>query len=168
MKKYFPTLITGFGAAVLSIVPILKAFSCCLFVPFAAVLALSLDRRVNRITEKIKISKALLFGFLTGLFTTLFFVFFDLIITYITKTNEFIESLPQSEILINQMNLGEFAKEPLKLMREMAEEISTKGFSLLYTFMILFSNFITNSIFGIIGGLVGMGILNKKIDNFSE
>lgn len=168
MKKIFPMLIAGFAAAVLSIVPILKGFSCCLLIPLASILSLFLDIKVNQNLDKIRISKAIWFGFLTGFFATIFYVSFDLIITFITKTNDLIESLPQSEIIINQMNLGEFAKEPMKLMRSIAEEIKTEGFSLLYAFLIFFSNFITNSIFGIIGGLVGMGIFNKKRENISE
>lgn len=168
MKKILPMLIAGFGAAVLSVVPVLRGFSCCLLIPFASMMSLFLDIKVNRNLDKIRISKAVWFGFLTGFFATIFFVSFDLIITIITKTNDLIESLPQSEKIIDQMNLGDFAKEPMKLMRSMAEEIRTEGFSLLYAFLILFSNFITNSIFGIIGGLVGMGILNKKRENISE
>jgi hypothetical protein len=168
MKKILPMLIAGFGAAVLSIVPILKGFSCCLLIPFASMMSLFLDIRVNKNLDRIRISKAVWFGFLTGFFATIFFVSFDLIITFITKTNDLIESLPQSEMIINQMNLGDLAKEPMKLMRSMADEIKANGFSLLYAFLIFFSNFITNSIFGIIGGLVGMGILNKKRENISE
>ncbi len=168
MKKYFPMLIAGFGAAVLSVIPILKGFSCCLLIPFASVMSLFLDIRVNKNLNRISLSKAILFGFLTGLFATIFIVKFDLIITFVAKTNDFVESLPQSEIIINQMNLGSFTEEPMKLMKSMADEIRTKGFSSLYAIMIFLSNFITNSIFGIIGGLVGMGIFNKKIGHFTE
>ncbi len=168
MKKILPMIISGFGAAVLSVVPILKGFSCCIIVPFASVVALFLDLKVNKNLDKIKISKAIWFGFMTGFFVTIFFVTFDLIITLLTKRNDLVDSLPQSEIIINQMNLGDFADEPIKLMRSMAEEIRKTGFSMLYAILIFFSNFITNSIFGIIGGLVGMGIINKKRQNLSE
>lgn len=165
MNRILPMLITGFAAAVLSVVPILKAFSFCLILPFAVVIALLLDQKANKNFEKIGFQKAIKFGFITGFFATFFFVSFDLIMTLITKTNDFVESLPQSEILINQMNLGDFAEEPLKIMHSISNEIRLNGFSPLYTFMIFISNLIINSIFGIIGGLIGMGIINKRLGN---
>jgi len=168
MKKIFPMLIAGFSAAVLSIIPILKGFSCCLLIPFASVFALFLDSKANRTPDKITLKKSIWFGFLTGFFATIFIVLFDSFLTFIFRTNDLIETIPQSEILLNQMNLGELTEEAMKLMKSIAAEIKTSGFSLLYTIMIFFSNFITNSIFGIIGGLVGMGILNKKRENFLE
>lgn len=168
MKKIFPMLIAGFSAAVLSIIPILKGFSCCLLIPFASVFALFLDSKANRTPDKITLKKSIWFGFLTGFFATIFIVLFDSFLTFIFRTNDLIETIPQSEILLNQMNLGELTEESMKLMKSIAAEIKTSGFSLLYTIMIFFSNFITNSIFGIIGGLVGMGILNKKRENFLE
>ncbi|MCS7054248.1 MAG: hypothetical protein NZM09_11025 [Ignavibacterium sp.] len=164
MKKILPSVISGFGAAVLSVVPVIKAFSCCLFVPLATIIALLLDIRVNRNLEKITLSKAIYFGFLTGFFITLFFVGFDIIITFTTRTNDFVEALPQSEILIKELNLGKIADEPLALMRSISQEIKDNGFSLFYTFILFISNFITNVFWGIIGGIVGMGLLNKKLE----
>lgn len=164
MKKILPSVISGFGAAVLSVVPVIKSFSCCLFVPLATIIALLLDIRVNRNLEKITLSKAIYFGFLTGFFIPVFFVGFDIIITFTTRTNDFVEALTQSEILIKELNLGKIAEEPLALMRTISQEIKDKGFSLFYTLILFISNFITNVIFGIIGGLVGMGLLNKKLE----
>lgn len=162
MKKYIPTFIAGFGAAVLSIVPGIKSFSCCLIVPGAAIFALILDQRVNKNSERIAAEKAVIFGFMTGLFATFFITALDLLITFITKTNDFIESLPQSESLIRDLKFGPMAEESLKLMKQMAKQIQKTGFSTLYLFILFISNFITNTIFGIIGGFVGMALLNKR------
>ncbi|WP_337865828.1 DUF4199 family protein [Ignavibacterium sp.] len=162
MKKYLPAFITGFAAAVLSIVPGIKSFSCCLIVPGAVILALILDQKVNKNFERIQIGKAVMFGFMTGIFATIFITAFDLLITFITKTNDFVEALPQSEALIKEFKFGPMAEQSLKLMKQMAKEIQRTGFSGLYLFILLISNFITNTIFGIIGGLVGMGLLNKR------
>lgn len=162
MKKYLPTFIAGFGAAVLSIVPGIKSFSCCLIVPGATILALILDQKVNKNSERIAIGKAVMFGLITGLFATIFITALDGIITLITKTNDFIEALPQSESLIRELNFGPMAEESLKLMKQMAKQIQTTGFSPLYIFILFTSNIITNTIFGVIGGLVGMGLLNKR------
>lgn len=162
MKKYLPAFITGFAASVLSIVPGIKSFSCCLIVPGAVILALILDQKVNKNFERIQFGKAIMFGFMTGLFATIFITAFDLLITFITKTNDFVEALPQSETLIKEFKFGPMAEESLKLMKQMAKEIQRTGFSGLYLFILFTSNFLTNTIFGIIGGLVGMGLLNKR------
>lgn len=162
MKKFFPSLVSGFVASVFSTIPLLKSFSCCLLVPAAAVLALFLDRRINNNLEKITIKKALLFGFLTGLFAAFFITSFDLLMTYITKTNDLITTLPQTEDMMNDWNFGPLMEQSITMLKQMAEEINNTGFSTLYAFMILFSNLISNTIFGMIGGALGMAILNKK------
>lgn len=162
MRKYLPTLISGFAASVLSIVPGIKSFSCCLIVPGAVMLALLLDQKVNKNFERIQIRKAVMYGFMTGLFATIFITALDALITFITKTNDFVEALPQSETLIREFKFGPMAEESLKMMKQMAKEIQRTGFSTLYIFILFLSNFLTNSIFGIIGGLVGMGLLNKR------
>lgn len=162
MKKYLPTFIAGFGAAVLSIVPGIKSFSCCLIVPGAAIFALILDQRVNKNFERVATGKAVVFGLMTGLFATFFITVLDVLITFITKSNDFIEALPQSESLIRELNFGPMAEESLRLMKQMAKQIQKSGFSPLYLFILFISNFITNTIFGMIGGLIGMGLLNKR------
>jgi len=162
LRKYLPTLISGFAASVLSIVPGIKSFSCCLIVPGAVMLALLLDQKVNKNFERIQIKKAVMYGLMTGLFATIFITALDALITFITKTNDFVEALPQSETLIREFKFGPMAEESLKMMKQMAKEIQRTGFSTLYIFILFTSNFLTNSIFGIIGGLVGMGLLNKR------
>ena len=42
------------------------------------------------------------------------------------------------------------------------DEIKNSGFSLIYTLSILFSNFIIDPIFGTIGGIIGVQIVNSK------
>ena len=56
-KKYLPTLVCGFGAAVLSTVPGIKNFSCCLLVPAAAAFSILLDKKINQSNEKVQLSK---------------------------------------------------------------------------------------------------------------
>jgi hypothetical protein len=163
-KKYLPTLVCGFGAAVLSTVPGIKNFSCCLLVPGAAVFAIVLDRKINKSNEKISLGKGIGFGFLTGIVATIFITFFEMLLTYFAKTNDFVQSLPQSELLLRQWNLGPLMDESLKLIKQMAKEIEKSGFSFLYLIMIFLSNFITNSIFGMIGGALGMRLVNRKLN----
>jgi hypothetical protein len=54
------------------------------------------------------------------------------------------------------------AEETIKALKVMASDIKDSGFSGLYVVTILFSNLFTNTIFGLIGGLLGMNYLNKK------
>jgi hypothetical protein len=161
-KKYLPTLVCGFSAAVLSTIPGIKNFSCCLLVPGAAVFSILLERKINKTDEKIALGKAFGFGFLTGLSATIFITLFEMLLTYFTKSNDFIQALPQTELLMRQWNLGPMIDESLKLMKSMSKEIEKTGFSFIYLFLILSSNFITNTIFGMIGGALGMALINKK------
>jgi len=161
-KKYLPTLVCGFGAAVLSTVPGIKNFSCCLIVPAAAAISILLDKKINNSNEKVLLGKTLGFGFLTGLFATLFITTFEMLITYFTRTNDLINDLPQIELTMRQWNLGPMVDESLKLIKSVAKEIQKNGFSFIYLLMILASGLITNSIFGMIGGALGMSLANRK------
>lgn len=164
MRKFFPSLVSGFGAAVLTTIPLLKGFSCCLLVPGAAIIALYLDRKINHNMERIEIQKALFFGFMTGLFATLFVTSIDLLFTYLIKSNDILQNLDQTETIMRGWNFGPMLDESMKLIKQMAVEIETTGFSLMYAVMIFVTYFISNSIFGMLGGALGMAVLNKKTD----
>lgn len=161
-KKYLPTLVAGFGAAVLSTVPGIKNFSCCLLVPGAAAISILLDKRITNNFEKTNLGKGLGFGLLTGMFATFFITIFEMLVTYFAKTNDFIESIPQSEMVIRQWDLGSLVDESLKMMKSVAKEIRKDGFSFTYLLMIFSSNFLINSIFGMIGGALGVSLANRK------
>jgi len=161
-KKYFPSLITGFGAAVISTIPELKSLVCCLIVPAAAFLALYLYNKTMGDNQPIRLNRAISYGLITGLIAAFFTSLFDLIITFLTHSNELVTGLPQSEEFINQYKLGPLMDASIKLLKEMVKEIKSTGFSPLYVVMITISNFFILSIFGIAGGLIGMTFLNKK------
>ena len=162
-NKYLPTLVCGFGAAVLSTVPGIKNFSCCLIVPAAAAISILLDRKINHYNDKALLGKSIGFGFLTGLFATIFITIFEMLVTYFTKSNDLIQSLPQTEIMMRQWNLGPMIEESLKLIKSVSKDIQKNGFSTIYLLMILLSNFMVNSIFGMIGGTLGMSLANRKL-----
>ena len=161
-KNYLPSLVTGFGAAVLTTVPGVREFGCCLIVPLAALTALLLYKKTLNGDSSISVSTGLLIGFLTGLFAALFSTFFDVIITLFTHTNDFVETLPQTKEVLEGFNFGEAGKQTLDLMNGMAQQITSTGFSLLYTIFILVSNLIVDSIFGLLGGLLGRIIVNRR------
>jgi len=85
-----------------------------------------------------------------------------MLVTYFTKSNDFIQNLPQSELIMREWNLGPLVDESLKLIKSMSKEIQKSGFSFLYLIIIFLSNFLTNSIFGMIGGALGMRLANRK------
>ncbi|MDY0083959.1 MAG: hypothetical protein RBR74_12315 [Ignavibacteriaceae bacterium] len=162
LKKYLPAIVSGFGAAVLSTIPGIKNFSCCLLVPGAAAISILLDQKISNSNERILLNKSLGFGFLTGLTATVFITIFEMLITYITRSNDFIQALPQSEIIMQQWNLGPLFDDSLEIIKNAANEIEKTGFSFIYLLMILSSYFIINTIFGLIGGAFGMSLANRK------
>lgn len=161
-KGYLPPLVAGFGAAVLTTVPGLKEFGCCLIIPLAVFTALLLYRKTLNNDADISVKTSLLIGFLTGLFAALFATSFDILITLFTRSNDFVRTLPQTQEVLDSLNLGQAADQTLDLMNEMANQITSTGFSLLYTIFILFSNIIIDSVFGLIGGLLGRIIINRR------
>lgn len=166
MKKFIAPLICGFGAGVLMVVPVIKSFSCCLIIPIAAFLALFLDQRANNNFGKIAISKGLVFGLITGLVAAFFGTFFDVMITFITKSNEIVVALPEFRKVIADFPISnELKQEALDMMQSIADSIKASGFSAIYTFSTLLGNLFVNSVFGIIGGMVGAAILNSRNKN---
>ncbi len=161
-NKIFPPLVGGFAAAVLTTVPGIKSLGCCLIVPLASILALFLDMKINKEEPPISMKKALLFGLVTGIFAAFFSSLFDVLITYITKTNEFVETLPQTESMMRNFNFGPILDESMSMLKNMAAQIKESGFSFMYAFGIFFSNFFVDAIFGMVGGLVGMAFINKR------
>ncbi len=134
-------------------------------VPAASILAIVLYKKSGGLNEKIPVSKAIMLGFITGTVAALFSTFFDLLMTYITHTNDIITGLPQTELVVKDLNLGPIVEESLKLIKQMAKDIEASGFSALYTIMIFISNILTYIIFGILGGAAGAAILNQKYKN---
>jgi hypothetical protein len=164
-NKYLPSLVTGFGAAVLVSIPLIKHVGCCVIVPFAAVYALILHVQLNKAKLPIKGSEAFLFGLLTGLWVAFFSALFETIITLFAHSNEFVQELPGIENFIRNQAPASFKQlieTVIPIYRHMAAEIKTTGFSPIYTFAILASNIFVDIIFGIIGGFIGMNYLNKK------
>jgi len=161
-KKYLPSIVTGFGAAVLSTIPGIKSLSCCLLVPAAAFLSLHLYNKSTGDSSPIQLNKALSYGLITGLVAAAFITLFDLLITYLTHSNDLVSGLPQTEEIISDFSIGPLMDESVKLIKQMATDIQETGFSALYAVMITISNFFILSIFGMLGGLLGMSVLNKK------
>jgi hypothetical protein len=163
LNKYLPALVCGFAAGVLNIVPVVKNFSCCLIIPTAAIFSLVLYQRANKDFTMLRASTSTLFGLLTGIFAALFGTTFEIIIILISKTSDLTSSLPEIEKLMKGLPSNPIWEEVINLMYKISDEITHNGFSLIYSVSILFSSLIINSIFGMIGGIVGMQILNNRM-----
>jgi hypothetical protein len=165
-NKFLPSLVCGFGAAVLTIIPGYNEakgnITCCLFVPIAAVFSLVLYQKTNPEELPFKTGRAILVGLLTGIFVAVFATLFETIITLITHTNEFITALPETESVMKQMNMGPVYSDAMAILKNVANDIRLHGFSLFYTTGMFIGNLIINSIFGILGGLLGLIYINRK------
>lgn len=82
--------------------------------------------------------------------------------TFLTHSNDFAATLPQTEALLRDYNLGPLLDKSIGILKKMAEDIKNNGFSALYSFTMLVSNLIINTVFGLIGGLLGMSYINKR------
>jgi len=161
-KKYLPGLVCGFGAAVLTTIPGVQTIACCLLVPIASVISIFLYKKSQPGLLKIQTGTGILLGLLTAVFAALFASGFEIIITYITRTSDLVTTMPQAEKVVKDMNLGPAAEESMEILKQMVSEIQSKGFSFLYAFLITTTNLITYSIFGLLGGLIGTAVINKR------
>lgn len=165
-NKYLPSLVTGFGAAVLVSVPWIRTVGCCIIIPFATLYALMLHIKLNGGELPIKTSMAILFGLMTGLWAAFFSAMFETIITFFTHTNDFVQGLPQMESMLRGSRFAPsfsgIFDQMLRIYHSMAKDIQLYGFSPIYTFTVLAGNIIVDSIFGMLGGILGKSYLNKR------
>ena len=163
MNKYLPALVCGFAAGVLNIVPVVKNFSCCLIIPTAAIFSLVLFQRANKNFTILRAGTCTLLGLFTGIFAAIFGTIFEIIIILITKTSDLTTSLPELEKLVKSLPANPIWDEVMNLMYKVSDQITHTGFSLIYSISILFSSLIIDSIFGMIGGIIGMQIINNRM-----
>ena len=164
MKKYLSAFVVGFGAGVMQVVPVAKSFACCIIIPLAAYFDLMLDQKANKsINTIMPVSRAVIIGLLTGVYAAFFGSFFDVFITFITKNNDIIAVFPEfQKMLTNFPITEELRNEILNLYSSVIDQIKNTGFSFLYSLSILINNLIINAIFGLIGGVVGVQIINSR------
>jgi hypothetical protein len=160
-NKLSPAVVCGFAAAVLTTIPSFKQFACCLIIPFAVYFSLIVNQKIAGL-HKVNSSEAVSNGLLTGLFAALFGTLFEVLITYILKTNEVISGYAELEKWLRTFPPSELITLLINNTHDIVYDITTKGFSLYFSFSLLLSNLLINTTFGLIGGLVSMSILNKR------
>jgi hypothetical protein len=163
--KYFPTIVAGFGAGVLTTVPVIKTLSCCIIIPAAVILALYADKKITKLSPPTEFSYFVVFGLFVGLFSAFFGSSLDVLMTLITKQNDFVASYPDVIKMFSKMPFlpgsEESMKEALQILSTTRDEIVESGFSGFYTFLIFLNNLILYPIFGMLGGLLGKAIIEK-------
>ncbi|MDP4115620.1 MAG: hypothetical protein Q8903_05770 [Bacteroidota bacterium] len=166
-KKYFPAVVSGFVAAVVTVIPIFKSCGCCVIIPAASVLALWFLLKINKnqftLEELLSVKTCLLMGLYTGIAAAIFSTAFDTVMTYFTRTNDFIEALPLTEQYIKDNKLEVMLKEPLDLLKYLADQIRRYGFSAAYLFMSLCGNLVIFAVTGMVGGLIGKWFISNKL-----
>lgn len=157
-----PSLICGFSAGVLLVVPFLSNSMCCLIVPAAAIISLFLFKKGNRLERKITSKEGMLLGLFTGLFAALFASTFDILITFISHTNQLVQTLPEIEEAFSDFSENHLFKQALTMMGEMAVDIQDTGFSPLYALTVILNNFTFYVILGFFAGLAGINLVNRN------
>jgi hypothetical protein len=158
-RRILPALVCGFGVAVISIVPVMQAMNCCMFVPLAGGLGVYLVFRQSRFDEgfTLNTSEALIMGLLIGLVSGVFSAIFQSILIAVSKTN------PIDDAIFIIKEYVQITDIPAIILN-MAKEIDENRFSLLLTISIFFTNFIINSIFAAIGGLIGLSMIKRRFN----
>lgn len=165
MKKFLAPLICGFSIGVIQNVPIFGSFSCCILLPLAAYYSLILDQKANKNSDYIPYTKGLLFGFLTGVFAALIGSAIDITLTLIFKSNSFSMMVNDFIRTLQDFPLeAQLKKQMADMLIKAKEDIALHGFSFFYTFSMTIDQLFVNSIFGSIGGLIGVKIINAGKD----
>ncbi len=167
MKKYFPELITGFVVGVLNTVGFFRSISCCLLIPLAVIFAIFLHKKSTGKTNDYDISEGIFIGFITALFAAFFATFFEVTVTFIFKSNDLVNSIDEIYAFVKDFPQTPPIQDMLKQFDKMVIEITEYGFSLKYTVLLLINNILGYTVFGILGGLLGTKLINKKNQNLS-
>ncbi len=156
-EKFLPALVTGFSLAVLSLVPIIQAASCCLLAPIAGILSINMYylQMKNREGFKLKNSDGLHIGIMIGIISGFFESIFQSLLIFVSKSNPVYDS-----IILLQKYLPEL---PIPdNIWDISKEIEDKRFSLILSTAIFFNTSIINSIFSTIGSLISISLIRKK------
>jgi len=158
-KRLLPALVCGFGVAVISIIPIIQAMNCCVFTPLAGGLGVYLVFKQSHGDEgfRLQTSEAMIMGLLIGLISGVFDAVFQSIIIAVSKTN------PVDDAIFIIKEYVQITDIP-NIILDMAKEIEEKRFSLVLTISIFFTNFIVNTIFAAIGGLIGISMIKRRFN----
>lgn len=162
-KNYFlPALVTGFSVAVLTTVIGMQFLTCCLILPIASAIAVLLYQKNNKLSIPLQLKEAVIIGLFCGIIAALFSTFFDALITFITHTNNFVESFPQAQAMINKLKLNSFFQQSFDEAYKVSQQIKENGFSFLYSSAILIGNLFVDPIFGIIGSIIGFEFVKRR------
>lgn len=163
LKKYTASFVAGFGASVIRVVPILKSLFFCFLIPAAAFISILLEKKASKTEGKIETRRGVLLGLMTGVYAAIFYTIFETFITFVTNSNDFVLTFPEFQsFLADFLADSPLHDEIIKIMGSIVDDIQNRGFSFLYSFSVFFNSMMMDSIFGALGGLVGVHIINRK------
>jgi hypothetical protein len=160
-NKYSPPVVTGFAAAALSTIPLLKGMPMYLLVPLAVYFTLTIHFKLYGM-YKIPTSRAIFFGFLTGLSTALFSTAFDTLSTFITRSNDLINNFGDMESMFRSLFAGQDIEKLMAPLKSMRAQIQSSGFSMLYVFSMFFGYLFIDVFMGLVGGALLTSVFHKK------
>ncbi|HOP50056.1 MAG TPA: hypothetical protein PK887_05475 [Ignavibacteriales bacterium] len=161
----YSIIVAAWISAISQNIPFIKNFSYFLIIPNIPIITLYFYIKSNKIKERIKYNKILSLSILTGFISAIFSNFFDVIITYFTKNNDLVTTLPEIEYVFNQIpSVNQtYIKEALNFLYAISNEITTYGFSLNYVFLSLFNFLLINLLFSFLGSFFSMYYINNII-----
>lgn len=156
-ERFLPALVTGFSLAVLSVVPIIQAVSCCLLAPLAGMFGLNMYylQMKNREEFTLKNSDGFKMGFLIGLISGFFESIFQSILIFVSKDNPVYDS-----IIFLQKYLPDIPVPDA--LWNISREIDEKRFSITLSLILFFNVTVINSIFATIGAVLSIAAIRKK------
>jgi|GEM_PF-5040962 predicted PurR-regulated permease PerM len=154
-------LVTGFGAAVVSYIPLIK-FLAPIFTGFiAGYLAVKLYLKAENKREKIKVRYGFLIGWATAFFTAIFSLAIETIFTYIFKSNDFTKNYSALRIQLAE-SFKDLPENSFQILDGMVYDIQNYGFSILYLLVASINFLIFYSLFCSIGGVLSLNAHNLK------
>jgi hypothetical protein len=168
--KIRPAIIGGSVMAIISTVPYLNWVNClcCAGIILGGIAAVYFYQKSLPSNEPLlKTKHGLILGAFAGVFGAILETFITVLTIKFFASNYFDTAYIEMERFVEQMQ--EENAEVIALLNQVqdtiaafAQEIAEHGYSLVLTIIILVFNTFKNVLFGLLGGLLGVAILQKK------
>jgi hypothetical protein len=147
--------------SVMPIISLMNLFCCAGIVIGGLAGVFYLDNKSRSMDYMIGFKDAGIIGALSGVVAAIIVSIITLAITIITKENPIDAGIKTFEELGVQL-----PAEVLNQLQSFSEEYSKYGFSLSIALLNLLSNLVIYPLFGFLGGILAMSIINKKRQKF--
>jgi hypothetical protein len=159
-SQFRAVIIASIVMLIMSLFPVLNLlnFICCAGIILGgAAGTYYYSRQLDKIGMAVQNKDGIMIGLLAGIISAILYVIFSTLLIMVTKQNP-VEILYK---VVDQYGIN-VPPESEKLLRNVHEEYSTRGFSIMMIGVELFARIISHSIFGPVGGLIVASIMNKR------